>query len=425
MAQWEDKLAFINKNTALAVTRVNAENSAFIGLPVTVSTYYHIDASHSTVDKGLQNVTSLEGHNSPIKYNKISNFPLYGLDMNDVSIEDQDQGLDTEIDGEIIIQPNTIHPFPDDYFCIDYLDKKYLFRITKVDYNTIKDNFFRCEYELHYISDEMYLEIEDKVQNSYHCVFDNIGTANKSIIRDDDFVTIAAIRDIQFKLRDEYISKFKDNAYNAYMYYRAEGKYLYDPMLNSFCNKEKVFEVDQYNTPDCYLVYEEKRTFHNQEYENSIYDRISHRDLTDMNEVGIYYDMETVFGIGSIFDYYKDFRVRYLMCYNSPIGPFGNQLDEYLSKDFISALDLKNNGRLGDPYEQFVFYYMTTSSIRSLKDKLNLINVRRIKNNMHNYIFIPLIMYCLKQIYNEIICDTQVLDEKLLENYSMKGMIKL
>ena len=68
---------------------------------------------------------------------------------------------------------------------------------------------------------------------------------------------------------------------------------------------------------------------------------------------------------------------------------------------------------------------MTTSSIRSLKDKLNLINVRRIKNNMHNYIFIPLIMYCLKQIYNEIICDTQVLDEKLLENYSLKGMIKL
>ena len=420
MAQFQSKLEFINKNTAIMMNRINAENAAFIDLPVTSSTYYHINSKHSTADKGLENVNSLEGHNSPIRFNKIENFPLYGIDMQEVSVQEEEHGLDTNIEGQLVIQPNTIHPFPDDYFCIDYLNKKFLFRITKVDYNTMVDKYFRCEWELHYISDEMYLSIEEQVVGRYHCIFDNIGSTDKSIIRDDDYALLTKIRTIQHTLRDEYLAKFKNKTYNAYMYYRAEDKYLYDPMINYFCNKVKIFEIDQYNTPDCFLVYEEKRSFHNQEYENSIFDRVTHKDLTDMNSVG----MESVFGVGSIFDYYKDFRVRYLMCYPGPIGPFGNSLDIYLTNDFITALDIKNNGRLNNPYELFVFYYMT-DSILKLKDKLNLINTRRVKTNMHNYIFVPIVMYCLKQLYNEIVCDTQVMDEHLLANYTIKGMSKL
>ena len=424
MAQFQEKLEFINKNTAIMMNRVNAENAVFIDLPVTSSTYYHINSQHSTMDKGLQNINSLEGHNSPIRFNRIENFPLYGIDMQEVSINEEEHGLDTNIEGQLVIQPNTIHPFPDDYFCIDYLNKKFLFRITKVDYNTMVDKYFRCEWELHYVSDEMYLNIEEQVIGRYHCIFDNIGSVNKSIVRDDDFALLTQIRTLQYAFRSEYIEKFRNKAYNAYMYYRSEDKYLYDPMINCFCNKEKVFEIDQYNTPDCYLVYEEKRVFHTQAYENSIFDRVSHRDLTDMNDVGCYYDMETVFGVGSIFDYYKDFRVKYVMAYSLPIGPFGNTLDEYISRDFITALDIKNNGRLSDPYELFVFHYMV-DPILTLKDKLKLLNTRRVKTTLHNYIFIPLIMYCLRQLYNEIVCDTQVMDEHLLSTYNMKGMTKL
>jgi hypothetical protein len=112
------------------------------------------------------------------------------------------------------------------------------------------------------------------------------------------------------------------------------------------------------------------------------------------------------------------------MTYSLPIGPFGNKLDEYISRDFITALDIKNNGRLNDPYELFVFHYMV-DNILTLKDKLKLLNTRRVKTTLHNYIFIPLIMYCLRQLYNEIVCDTQVMDEHLLSTYNMKGMSKI
>ena len=91
-----------------------------------------------------------------------------------------------------------------------------------------------------------------------------------------------------YRLRDEYMDKFYDKNYNALMCMRFsyEG-YLYDPMLNSFCNKERVFEIDRYGTTDCYLFYEEKRNFHEIEYENSIFDRLANNDLDDINNIGI------------------------------------------------------------------------------------------------------------------------------------------
>jgi hypothetical protein len=120
----------------------------------------------------------------------------------------------------------------------------------------------------------------------------------------------------------------------------------------------------------------------------------------------------------SIFDFNKDFRVKYVMCHVKPIGPFGNKLDEYIPVEFLSALKLKNSSILTDVYERFIFTYMV-DGWRAAEDIIDTVDKRRMAYNMHSYIFIPLTLYVLRQIYNSIVCDIGIMDEQLLNKYSI------
>jgi hypothetical protein len=134
-------------------------------------------------------------------------------------------------------------------------------------------------------------------------------------------------------------------------------------------------------------MYEEIRNFHTVEYETSIYDRLTHNDLTDLDDVACYYDMELTKNDVSIFDFVKDHRVKYVMCHTKPIGPFGNKLEEYIPKDFLSALQLKNSSILTNVFEKFIFVYMV-DGWQAAESIVSTVDKRRLPYDMHTYIFI-------------------------------------
>ena len=41
--------------------------------------------------------------------------------------------------------------------------------------------------------------------------------------------------------------------------------------------------------------------------------------------------------------------------------------------------------------------------------------------NYHNYLFIPMVLYCLKKLYHAIMADTSIMDEALLTDEHMKS----
>ena len=422
MAKWQDQGEFINQNSRIAVTKLNSPQNARLGTnPPTIVTYYHINTDASSVNKGLQNVNELFGSSSGNRFNKIVGVPLWGIDTMDYNLDDSDAGLDTNIDGSFKLPPNVFHPFPDDFFIIDHLNRPFLFRVTKVDFDTPNaKGFFRAEFELWSSDTDTLPKLEESVSRRYHCIMDHIGTTMKAVVSDDEFAVMHKIQSMQVRIRDEYLEKFRDKGYNALMFNRfSVNHYLYDPLLNYFCNREHVFEVDEFNSPTCYLLYEEIRNFHTVEYETSIYDRLIHRDLTDMDDVACFYDMELTKNDVSIFDFNKDFRVKYVMCHTKPIGPFGNKLDEYIPVEFVSALKVKNSSILTDAYERFIFTYMV-DGWRAAEDIIDTVDKRRMAYNMHNFIFVPLTLYVLRQIYNSIVCDIGIMDEQLLNKYSIQ-----
>jgi len=80
------------------------------GTPIFV-TYYNKNVSASEQDQPLETVKDLLGYESPIKYNKINDFPLYLASESNPTIDiDEAFGLNTESTGEAVILPNTIKP---------------------------------------------------------------------------------------------------------------------------------------------------------------------------------------------------------------------------------------------------------------------------------------------------------------------------
>ena len=59
-----------------------------------------------------------------------------------LDIDDNEEGLNSSYDGELIILPDTITPYPDDFFILEHKGHNFLFRVTGVNYDTIKSNNF-------------------------------------------------------------------------------------------------------------------------------------------------------------------------------------------------------------------------------------------------------------------------------------------
>ena len=149
MAKFKSPAEFINTNVNMLANRQSSMYSLFLESKPTFTTYYHINKIKSRTDIGLKMPERLNGTLSPIRYNKLIGFPLYGIEQIQLQLDEEDEGLTSDYSGEAIILPNTIHPTVDDYFIIDYLEKKYMFRVTKYDYDTIKsNNYYKIEFTI-------------------------------------------------------------------------------------------------------------------------------------------------------------------------------------------------------------------------------------------------------------------------------------
>lgn len=406
---------FINQNVDLLRERLSSQYTRFLDSKPTFCTYYHINTKMSSVDKGTYDIENLINESSPIRYNKIENFPIYGIEQIQLDLDDGEFGYNIEYDGEGIVLPNTIYPLTDDYFKIQYLGEKYLFRVISINYDTIKSNsFYKIGFTLKSTNESDSHKIDNLVVDNYHCLFENIGTSDKCIIRDDNYFLLTKINNIIENLQDEYLNKYRDPRYNALMFLRASNMYLYDAMLNKFCNSTKVFDKGPKNTDTC-LLYQEERTYFGMDFEDSIYDRIINRDTSDLNEINTYYDMEPALSTDSIFDFYRDDRVKYMAYYPEEIGPFSNKLSPYISRDFLLAIDCKNPHLLKNSYENFVCRYMI-HDIEQLVPFIDDISKRRIKYSFTNFIFIPIVLYVLKQLVNHIVVNNTIMDEKVIHN---------
>lgn len=219
-----DEKKMINDNIFLYEERLNSQLSRFLEKSPTFVTYYHINDNESTVDLGFQNIERILGPNSPVRFNEIKDFPIYGIDQIILSLSDELQGVDSSYEGDAIILPNTITPYPNDMFTVNYLDQTYLFMVTEVAYDTIKsNNYYKITFTVKSMDQTHIDYLTNQTNDKFHCILDNIGTKEKAIIRSDDLDQLILLNEIYKNIAEYFKLLFFNAKYNSFLFKNADG----------------------------------------------------------------------------------------------------------------------------------------------------------------------------------------------------------
>lgn len=272
---------FIDESVAILDERIQSPITRFIEQTPTFVSYYHINVNETTTDEGFMDVESIVGKKSPIRYQKIDKFPIYGLEQVIAQLQDTEVGIDVAYEGEAIILPNTIKPLPNDYFIIDYVGKTTLFRVTEINYDNIRpDNFYKIMFKLDAIDSDKANSLNEQVHEKYTCILENIGSENQCIIQEDFKDQLDKINAMYSDMVNLYLSIFYDERYNALLGEMPGGYRLYDPYMASFINHHKLFSK---KTSLQTIFLEEDHILDNKKqlkYERSIYRFFERRDIS-------------------------------------------------------------------------------------------------------------------------------------------------
>ena len=216
----------------------------------TIVTYYNINHNASTLDKGSSTLYDDIGQNSSLRFNKIENFHLYGLEKINVNLDIGEYGLESPIEGEALILPNTIVPVPGDMFIINHvIDKPYLFMVTGIGIDTLYTgaNFYKISYKLTRTDMDALTSLET-VQTIKRFTYKagNVGTTLTPLIESNQAELIDKIEENIDTLLNYYMNLFyKNSVQNFILEY--QHMYLYDPYLIEFMIRNKLFALSGNN----------------------------------------------------------------------------------------------------------------------------------------------------------------------------------
>lgn len=378
---------FFNDNIFKFEKRLESQYSVFLDKNPTFVTYYHINNINTITDGGLLNIDEVLGHESPLRFQKIADFPIYGIEQIKLDLSDEDEGLNSSYEGDAVILPNTIKPLPNDFFTISYLDKTYLFMITQIDYDTIKsNNFYKINYILRSMDNENAGALELQVLEKYNCIFKNIGTEENCLIQEDAYKVIQLIDKVYSQLVEKYINLFYSKKFNSLIMVGADGIITYDKFLTHFVNSNQLLNKrEEYNTIT--LFNEDYGDLFPITYQECIFSAIE--DL-DIDAVG--YERYALTGVTwhqSIFKYYSVNNVRSLILLDSGTN-------EYIPDSVIDGV--KTNTLSDDmTYFQSIlvkYFNNTIDSIYALD--IERINKYKMRYTRDDFVMVPICLYILR-----------------------------
>ena len=306
----------------------------------TIVTYYTINKEKSTLDIGLKNVESNIGSNSPLRFNKINNFILYGIKPIQLTLEVDEFGLSSSsLEGDAIILPNTIVPNPGDYFIIDYLENKYLFKVISINKDTLESgaNIYLLEYKYEAINDK---NINSYVVCEYETIVDNNGTDFKTIIRSTDYKLVSLFDEVNKKLKEYMKSMFYDKNVES-LIYRLSGMRVYDPMVMEFCIRNSILKSNDFSYMTQQIrIYD---TF-SLDYDNNFYRCVELNNKDDLNNINLFIRFSLIYEQFSLLSMRKEdyHKVVYVNNYTDDMLENGN-IDQGFINNEMMPLDIVNN----------------------------------------------------------------------------------
>ena len=365
----------------------------------TIVTYYNINHNASTLDKGSSTLYDDIGQNSSLRFNKIENFHLYGLEKINVNLDVGEYGLESPIEGEALILPNTIVPVPGDMFIINHvIDKPYLFMVTGIGIDTLYTgaNFYKISYKLTRTDMDALTSLET-VQTIKRFTYKagNVGTTLTPLIESNQAELIDKIEDNIDTLLNYYMNLFyKNSVQNFILEY--QHMYLYDPYLIEFMIRNKLFALSGNNYFHVEQAVYIGDTFA-LEYDHSIFKDIeikkSNMRLNSVYPVPV--DDPNSLLVDRLESYYKLSNKVMYKDYDNPI----NWLD-------MDLLDRVINNELYDEdsnlyYRNLLILYMNNKEFDITDKIMNSIMDLEFNYTKELFYMIPILVFILKSYVNK------------------------
>ena len=385
------------------------------GIPVD---YYNLNTNRTTLDPALKTPYAEHGPESPLRFNLIHNFYLYGLDRIATTLENGDYGLESsEISGDAVILPNTIHPYTGDNFVITMLKHRYQFHVTSVTTDTFDNgsNYFRIEYRLDHLDDD---ELKELVVEEFEFISGNIGTNYASVLQKTKYDICKILDDAAMNMKDLFKGLYYNNKVQTYTFvylYRVcrwnmNSDYFYDPYMIEFIIRNKILE----NSNDKFNLVDHKTTIGAEfriKYNRSIWKILETREKNELSSCkhsssAVYIDDPgTIFGTR-----YEDY---FELNYNDP---------DPVAEMFANAIDILDPQVIGHILENQLFdqdtkytkYNMIIKYFNyqdlGVEDIIPIERITETENNSENYFLIPMLIFIIEFYIKDLMSRVQIQD---------------
>jgi hypothetical protein len=405
-----NKSAYINNNIEIYAQNKIGQYSKFLNKNPIYLTYYSINLQETTADVGIGSVESEIGINSPVRFNKILEFPVYNLPTINPDITFDESGYDVELDlSGITILPNTIKPMVSDYiiFKIPGVDKELLFRVNNVKYNTIQSNdFYLVDIDIKDIGTDLEATMVNQITQTYQTIFDNIGTQDKCFLLLEDVDKALGIVKLYTELKTLYKNIFYNKECDSFVLYNNTlypDIWLCDSFIGKFINDSNIY-YEPNSTNSLFLTTNNTVPIDFEHQLNkTLLGSVLKRSIDFLHTYTYYY--QTL-----ITKPFSPFVINNYECNNLNLLFYNTKLDENEVTDYANgyiadfySVDLieqiKSGTLISDDYLDItIFNYLTGNTVTVDKDTLLSYGF---DNNIKTYMYLPIILYIIRQYYND------------------------
>ena len=402
---------YINKQTKQQFDKLqNNSYSRFMESAPIFATYYKQSTVESTTDKGLGTVETNIGFSGK-KFVKIKHVPIYGLDKSSLNIDKDDYGIHGSFTTEGNLTQDTVKPIAEDYITFEFQDGKYLFKITNVDIDTIlSNNYYKISIKFDRETPD---KLENQIVDNFTTLFDNIGSEDKSIIQDDDFVKLKKFESMYENMCECYFEAFYNELGNCFTYSEYdvvldEEVNYYDPYLLEFIIRNRLFEFD--NSLTSYVFQHSIETPRDflKRYKKSIFYNIFNKKpfSNNVRKIRIQDTLSYLYRSGDI--YYSK------MLYVDPNDPIDLFNEKYTTFDYnytgenvlfnivLQYLGIEN--KVEDNVDDSILCEIELDKKKITGDDYIINNLEDFycEQNSDYFIFVPLVLFILKTKINNI-----------------------
>lgn len=393
---------FINKtytNTIEHLVKAGNEKlkNPFYGFTnkgATIGTYYNINTHESTLDADSKMAYAYHGKAAPLRFNKIEKACVYGFNRVELDIDITEDGPEASpITGELIIPPNVFKPMAQDYFIIDYVQKKFAFKITKAVPDTLPNgaNCYKAEYKLSLITDEEIEELNSQVVDTFVLVTVNDGTNTQAVLQKKNYDLIDKLEDILYDIKGYFYSLFYKNRVQTFIY---EYSYMnvYDPYMIEFLRRNKILSRGDK------LIYVDHKIIPTQtfaiDYANTFFRSLEKRDCKRVN-LPLARATKVIDQTSPLFYSPEDY---YEILYHE--NAFGTYSLEIIDQSILEHI------RENKPYEEDTFLNLIVRYMNRVPiddSVIDTLNNMSFSTDFHTFYAVPITIYCVERGIEDIL----------------------